>query len=64
MPETSKKLALEVPAPTPSITAQGTSSAAGIGNNRAEGVEESQCSTSTLSIYAPVYTGGVGKGAL
>ena len=37
MPETSKKLALEVPAPTPSVTAQGTSSAAGIGSNRDEG---------------------------
>ena len=37
MPEASKEPALEVPAPTPSATTQGTSSATGVGSNRAEG---------------------------
>ena len=36
MPETSKEPALEVPASTPSATAQGTSSAAGLSSDRAE----------------------------
>ena len=37
MPETSKVPALEVPASTPSATAQGTSSAARVGSDKAEG---------------------------
>ena len=37
MPETSKEPALEVPAPTPSATTQGTSSAAGVSSDKAEG---------------------------
>ena len=37
MPGTSKEPVLEVPAPTPSETAQGTSSAARVGSDKAEG---------------------------
>jgi len=37
MPGTSKEPVLEVPAPTPSATAQGTSSAARVGSDKAEG---------------------------
>ena len=37
MPGTSKEPVLEVPASSPSATTQGTSSAAGVGGNRAEG---------------------------
>ena len=36
LPGASKKPVLEVPAPTPSATAQGTSSAAGLSSDRAE----------------------------
>jgi len=37
MPGTSKEPVIEVPAPTPSATAQGTSSAARVGSDKAEG---------------------------
>ena len=37
MPGTSKEPALEVPTPTPSPTVDGTSNAAGLGSDRAEG---------------------------
>ena len=37
LPGASKKPVLEVPAPTPSATTQGASSAAGIGDNKLKG---------------------------